>query len=342
MDAFALVRSRSRGFAWLPVLLFLAFVGTIFWLWQQQEHLRTTQRDSALRLEAAEHRLEALLVRQQAGDASLKQARDEINQLAQAQKALNTSLQGDHRQHWELAEVAYYVHLAERHLLLTQDVAGSRALLETADNILAQQDRNQWLTLRQAIAHDMLALKSADHIDAAGLYLRISAVADRIETLPSPLFAGRTQDPSLARITQGITPPMAANGDWRARLTALWAQGAAKFEHLISIRRTSQETAPLLDEEQRRFIKQTLHLSLAEAQLALLRHDETIYRRSLENARDTLVHYFLLADKTTYTGLQTELSALIGVDISPTLPDLSASVKAVAAAQALLGQEPPR
>jgi uroporphyrin-3 C-methyltransferase len=253
--------------------------------------------------------------------------RHALAQLQHQVDGLNTTLSADQRKQWQLAEVDYYVRLAEQHLILTRDVQGARALLDVADRILAATNDNDLLKLRAAIASDRLALSAASKVDVAGTYLRLSALDQRLALLPVPMEAGGHRQQGAIQ-APASAEPTAASG-WRDHMQDLMNQGVAKFRGLITVRHYAEPIKPLMSDAERALVTENLRLHLGQAQLALLHGEDSVYQASLKTAQDDFARYFQLLPAPEYTAIQQELAALAQVQVSPAVPDLRASVGAL-------------
>lgn len=259
-----------------------------------------------------------------------RQLRDELTQrgrqldeaearLARWDEALNNS----QRRVWVLNETGFYLRLAQQHLLLSRDLQGARALLDVIDKLLAQQSDNSLLPLRDAIARDRLALASSGG-DSTGVYLRISALADRLTALKLPVI------PDTAPINV-IPEPLPVSSS-----ASFWEKAWARLQQLVVVRRHDAPLQPLLNDGEQALVREALRIDLAQAQFALLRADAHIYSASLQAVADRLNRHFILLPPKELASLQEELSALQAIDARPVLPDLSASLNAL---QALTPQE---
>jgi uroporphyrin-3 C-methyltransferase len=93
---------------------------------------------------------------------------------------------------------------------------------------------------------------------------------------------------------------------------------------------------PLLAPEQQYFLRENIRLQLLAARLALLRGDRQIYRDSLQQARDWLLHHFDINQQATRWMLD-ELEQLADIDPRPDLPDISGSMRSLATATGAAG-----
>ena len=311
-------RSRWRHVLWLLTLVLLVVaVG-----------LGNMVREQTTRLSALEQRLDGL----EHSQSSDESTQDKNGQAWVAQQAqlhnlqgsvdrLNATLGGDQRRQWQLQEVSYYLHMAQQQLVLTHDVAGSFKLLDVASRILADSNDNDLMGLRQAVSNDQLALKLADHVDVAGIYLRLGALDQEMATLVLPMEAGGHRAEGV--VQQPDAPAPVAGSGWQARAAALLAQGAARFRSLITVRHYDEPIKPLLSDAQRALIIENLRLHLGQAQLALLRGDASIYTASLKTAQADFERYFQQLPINQFKTIQEELAALAAQSVAPTVPPIT-------------------
>lgn len=309
----AVIAVRSRPY--LAYLLALAALGVGAWgTWTALDDAVLLRDDHGklLRLEA---QLGDLRRQQQrlVDDITLKGRR--IDELSAALVRLDDTLNADQRRVWLLSESDHYLRLAQQHLLLTRDIVGARALLDVADRLLAAHGDNRLLPLRQAIARDRLALGAAQNLDVPGLYLRLGAFSERVAALRLPA-------PDRARPATAATVPVPA-------ATSVLESGLARLRSLVTVRHHGEPLQPLLSDADRALVRESLRLDLAQAQLALMRAEPTIFRASLVAAKGRLARYYGQLPQAEYQGLLRELDALAAIDIRPALPDLSDSIRAL-------------
>lgn len=318
---------RSRP--WLAYLLALAALGVGVYGWK----LVTEESDNVKvehdKLIILENRfVEAQRQQQRLVDDLTLRGR-QVDELTAKLAHWDDSLNADQRRVWLLSESDHYLRLAQQHLLLTRDVVGARTLLDVADRLLSAHGDNRLLALRQAMAKDRLALSAALNVDVAGLYLRLGALSERIGSLQLPILASERAP------QRGDVVPAPAETS-----SGLLASGWEKIRSLVTVRRYEEPVRPLLNESDRALVRESVRLDLAQAQLALLRGEPAIYKSSLNTAKGRLARYFPLLPKPEYNSLQQELNALAGIDISPALPDLANSIRALDALSAQTSRAP--
>lgn len=318
----AVIAVRSRPYlAYLLALLALGVGGYALWLALDDAAARRDDHAKLLRLETqlGEQRRQQQRLRD---ELTLKGR--QLDEQGAALGRLDATLNSDQRRAWLLNEAEHYLRLAQQHLLLTRDVTGALTLLEVADRQLAAFQDSRLLGLRQAIAQDRLALVAAGNVDVPGLYLRLSALSERLAGVQLPPHS----DERAQRRGEVVPPP--AEPATGGVLEAAWA----KLRRLVTIRHYDEPIRPLLNDTERALVREGLRLDLAQAQLGLLRGEPAVYQASLAEARSRLMRYFALLPRPEYEGLLRELTALASVDIRPALPDLTTSVLALEAATA--------
>lgn len=319
----AVIAVRSRPYlAYLLALAALGLGGYAGWLALQEAALLQADHGRLLTVDA---RLQELRRQQQrlVDDLTLKGRH--LDELSARLARLDATLSADQRRVWLLTEADHYLRLAQQHLLLTRDIAGARTLLDVADQLLAGHGDNRLLPLREALARDRLALTAALSVDVPGLYLRLSALSERIAGLSLPAPPRQAALPA---------PPAAAP-------EGLLAAGWERLRHLVTIRHHAAPLAPLLGPTEYALVRESLRLDLAQAQIGLLRGEPAVYRASLAAARGRLTRHFGQLPRAEYEGLLRELDTLAAQDIRPALPDLSRSLRALDALSAQGERQPP-
>jgi uroporphyrin-3 C-methyltransferase len=312
---------RSRP--WLAYLLALLALGVGAYGWKLATEESDNVKAEHEKLVSLESRFGEVQRQQQRLVDDLTLRGRQVDELTAKLARWDDTLNADERRVWLLSEADHYLRLAQQHLLLTRDVVGARTLLDVADRLLAAHGDNRLLGLRQAMAKDRLALSSALNVDVAGLYLRLGALSEHVGSLQLPILASER-----APQRGDVVPPPAATS------SGVLAAGWEKIRSLVTVRRYEEPVRPLLNESDRALVREAVRLDLAQAQLALLRGEPAIYQTSLKTAKGRLARYFPLLPKPEYNSLQQELLSLAAVDISPALPDLGNSIRALDALSA--------
>lgn len=308
------VKMRYRLFVSLLVVVFMAAAGYGLWqVWQQQSAERQSHD------QAVQRQFEQLLHSRDTLTAELSVLRREQEGLRGRFESLSQSLSPEQRRQWLTNETAYYLDLAEQHLQLQQDVAPALRLIELADSLLAPHADPGLTMLREGLAADRLTLMTVQQTDRAGLSLRIDALKQQAARLALPMYAGRVQTGKPV----ANDPPV----------SSVWEKGWQSFRNLITIRRYDAPVRPLLGDDQRWLLQQSVYLELTQAQLALWRNQNIRYQQSLADVR-ALLHDYAAMDPA-FAALQLELSALAAQTL-PEIPlSLSQSRKALSALKEL-------
>ncbi|NRQ01903.1 uroporphyrinogen-III C-methyltransferase [Marinobacterium sp. xm-d-530] len=329
-------KSASAILATIISLVALGAVGAGGYLAQQkltQLEERFNQRSAAQQLEAT-----AAVNDANAAVAELTESFQQIQAEKVAQTAEIATLQerlsdaikqveaGRERSEsdWRLAEAEYLLRLANQRILMENRAEGALALLRSTDTILKELDDVSLYPLRQSLASDISKLESVPNLDIEGTYLRVAALIERSKDLPTLTLEQQRQLPEL--IDNVISEQVDA--ETQQNITNGFAKAISKLESLIVIQRHDQPVEPILSPDQGHYLRQNIQMLLEQAQLALLRQQQSVFTTSLSRAQSLLMQYF---DKDNYTTsvLIQSLAELTTLNVSPTIPDISGSLKAL-------------
>lgn len=221
------------------------------------------------------------------------------------------------RSAWLLSEAEHYLRIANAQLGLAGDVEVAQISLGLADDSLRELNEPRMLPVRKLLAGEISALKAVPRPDTEGIVLSLGSLADNLESLPlkSPVrnsFKGQPEQPS-APLT-GLARAMAA--------------ARAAVASLVSIRHVDDPISPLLSEAQQTMLVRSLDLELQLAQLAIMRGDAGMYRRSVEAAVVRLRESFDVASPEVEAAIET-LTTLSTANLPEQLPDISGSLAAL-------------
>jgi len=225
---------------------------------------------------------------------------------------------------WRLAEAEYLLRLANQRILMENRAEGALALLRSTDTILKELDDVSLYPLRQNLASDISKLESVPSLDIDGTYLRIAALIERSKDLPTLTLEQQRQLPEL--IDKVMTEQ--TDAQTQQNITSGFAKAMNKLESLIVIQRHDQPVEPILSPDQGHYLRQNIQMLLEQAQLALLRQQQSVFTTSLSRAQSLLIQYFDQDNYTTRTLIQS-LAELTALNVSPTIPDISGSLKAL-------------
>lgn len=316
--------SMATPLAVLALFVAAASAAGSYYLWtlQQADAMARQQvlQDMNAKAESLQQGLQASLAEQNSKlEARLKLEQDARAGLEKNLAQLQTDL-GRDRNAWTLAEVRYYLRLANTRLLLLADVASARRALELADARVKSLASPALHKVRALLNDEITALKAVPEVDVEGASLRLIALARQVEDLP---MLTPTRD---ARAQANLPAAPADIRDWRAHARAIWAE----LKTLVTIRRTDRPVDALLAPDQMLFLRHNLRLKLEAARLALLQKDTVVYQASLTEAGEWIAAYFN-RDAATVKALLEQLKELATLELQPALPDISRSLAAVEA-----------
>jgi uroporphyrin-III C-methyltransferase len=187
-----------------------------------------------------------------------------------------------------VADIEQTLLLARQQLQLAGNVRAALIGLEAAETRLAQLDKPQLASLRNAIVKDMEQLKLLPAADIEGTNARLEALIRSVDRLKLE---------SEAEPPKAVDKPAAEEGgDALARLSR---EAWKEFKDLVRIRRLDNPEMPLLAPSQAYFLRQNLKLRLLAARLALLQRDEATFRADLTAARDWVERNFKHQDEVS-------------------------------------------
>jgi uroporphyrin-3 C-methyltransferase len=211
----------------------------------------------------------------------------------------------DQRQ-WRIAEAAYLLRVADLRARMEGDRDGSQALLEAADLLLLELDDPGLYPVREAIAAALANLRAQPVFDRVGIYLELEQLSDRVGALPLELPEFERAQPS----------PDSAAG------TIAWLQ--ATLTGLFDFRvHRPDPVRPLMAPDEAVYLRHNLQLKLEQAQLALLRGDQPVWRSTLEEALGWVQTYFDPRDPEA-AALALALARISEERIDVAAPDVSA------------------
>ncbi len=270
---------------------------------QQQMSQQKTELES--RLQQQQSSLDAAQQREQAMAKSLEETREKI-----------ASITGGDTNNWLLAEADYLVKLAGRKLWSEQDVATATALLKSADASLGQMNDPSLIAARRALNSDIADLAGVSQIDFDGIILRVNQLSNQVDNLR--LADNDNDDAPMDADSQELSGSLS---EWRQNLTRSWHNFMDNF---ITIRRRDATEVPLLAPNQDVYLRENIRSRLLVAAQAVPRHQEEVYKQSLETVATWIRAYYDTNDATT-KGFLAELDALSQQSIAMDLPDSLAS-----------------
>jgi len=304
----------------IAIILVIALGGGLYYHGHQQSLAQAASN------EALSEQLDALQKTQQQDKqqiAALLAQQDKTRQDAERQQAsfgrqLNelqdkvASISGSDAKTWLLAQADYLVKLAGRKLWSDQDVTTAAALLKSADASLADMNDPSLIDVRRALNEDVGSLSAVAQVDFDGIILKLNQLSNQVDNLR--LADNDTDDSPMDSDSSSLSGSLA---EWRQNLTKSWHNFMDDF---ITIRRRDTSAEPLLAPNQDVYLRENIRSRLLIAAQAVPRHQDEVYKQSLESVSTWVRAYFDTSDPSTKAFLE-ELDNLSQQSVSMDVPD---------------------
>lgn len=270
------VKSRS----WLAVFAFLLSLGAIaaagFVWWQNQLWLQNQEQLNQIKQQS-------LLNTQQSLNQQQAQITDLLSKLSQQQNTQQSTQQSidlmqnrvkelgeSQPNYWLAAEANYLINLAERRLLVEQDVNTAIQLLVDASQRLAAMQDPSVFHIRTAVSEDIAALRVVKQPNTDDIYLTLSGLLNQVKTLPFD----QAHIPDLKQESEQTVEVSDNIDDWQHNLAV-----SAKrfFAHFITVRKQGTQVQPQLPADQQWYVRSNLTTQLLMAQNAVLDKNQQRY-----------------------------------------------------------------
>lgn len=321
---------RASGILWLLLIVLIAGGGA--WWWFYGQHMLPQQQPdvditSDLRAEisqlkgqlsgaedarvALSDRLEKQILEQQAT----------LSSHARRLRELATTTRTD----WLLAEAEYLLRLGNQRLLTERNSENALALLLSADDILRELDDVKLLSVREALARNIVALKSQPEVDHEGLYIKLKVLAEESANLsvvpPQMPSSSGAAEPELQQQDEAELP-------WYTPLLNAGRVVLAEAEKLVVVRRRDNPVDPLLSPEQEKLLRLQLGVIFKQSQLALLGEQQQVYEASLAEATALLENHFQVNELAAQSLIE-QLTWLQQQTVVQVRPDISEGLDAL-------------
>ncbi len=320
---------------WLPfvapaLIVLLAVAGFGWWLFAYSPTSAATQN----RIAEIGSQLDSL--RQELG-SNAKSVQEEITRLQKTDQTVQ-SLQEAHGISIEklallasqdsedliFAEINYLLGIAQQRLSFERDVPTAIRAMEAADQRLSNLIRPDLEKVRAVLSADLNDLRAVPVADLTGPALYLADVSSRIESLP---FQGGFLRPPAEDAAQGGEQPP----EPRSTVSSLdefvlrvWSD----LKGLVSIKPLGAEDARIFDPNFEKLIEQQLALEIGNARLELSRRDGAAFKATLGVLAGLLGRYYDREDRSV-AGILEELAKMQSLELSPPIPDVAKSIKAV-------------
>jgi uroporphyrin-3 C-methyltransferase len=212
------------------------------------------------------------------------------------------------------AEAEYYLVVANGELTLIGDFESAVTALELADGRLAELGNPELAPVREAIAGELLALRSVRLPDVEGIVFSLGGLAARADDLPLradfPRSLRAEADPAI---------------DAEPGFGRLWLSIKGALLGLVRIERRDDPVPQALSAAERELARRQLQIELELARVAALRADEEAFMSGLEAAIGILRRDFD-AEADDVEGALASLRELRSSEIDPERPDISRSL----------------
>lgn len=317
----------------LGFILFLFVLGSyagLFWLWQMQktqtqsvnqtvsQSLKGYQGDSqqglAMAKQADERSVElqakTLVLEEKIADLTAQQSQTQttLTQMnAQASDAL-------------INEVSHLVNMADQQLKFAGNIKAAIMALEAADLPLAQSGAPEYLEIRTSLGNDLAALKAFPALDMAALSNQLTSVQHLLDGVP--LLQDQNGIEDHAQETEKAAEAPVQQSTIQSNL---WTQ----FKQFIMIEKIDAPAQPLVNVEQKFYLKENLKLRLLTARIALMQRNADVFKQDLEAIRLWVTQYY----DTQHPNAEKAMSmiqGLLATELGVALPNVQASLDAIA------------
>ncbi|GAA0513019.1 uroporphyrinogen-III C-methyltransferase [Tatumella terrea] len=266
---------------------------------------QTSQQQLSQQLSSATQALQDARLQQGATDKELSTLRDKV-----------ASLTGNDSNSWLIAQADYLVKLAGRKLWSDQDVTTAAALLKSADGSLAQMDDPSVLNIRRALTNDISTLSAINQVDYDGIILQLNQLSNGVDNLrlADDEDSSNPMDADSKELSGSLT-------QWRENLEKSWHNFMDNF---ITIRRRDNTAQPLLAPNQDIYLRENIRSKLLIAAQAVPRHQNEIYKQSLESVSSWVRAWYDTSDPATRAFLS-QIDALEQQNIAMDVPDALSS-----------------
>jgi len=219
------------------------------------------------------------------------------------------------RDAWLLAEAEYYMQIANAQLQLAGNPQLASLALTHADDRIIQLADPRLTGVRQALADELRALEVLEKPDIAGITLTLASLAGVVDSMPLRQEVAVHEDPASSTIDPDVTGMDRAMASVRNAVSGI-----------VSVRRTEEAMQPLIAPEAQYFLRANLALQLQAARLAVLRGEEAVFRRSLDDADGWIEEYYD-PDSNAVRNARETIAEIRSSVFNVAMPDISRSLR---------------
>lgn len=323
--------ARSSLAAPLALLLALIAIGVSGMLWWQYRsfYVSLDQTDAA-----TGQALERVRAEQRALQDAVNDANEDVETLRQLNASVNDrvdalpnrfvdlerrldAVQGgsfDARDTLLRSEAEYYLTIASTELTLARNWDNAITALELADGRLAELANPELAPVREAIAEELLALRSVRLPDIEGLMFSLGRLAARAQALPM-----------RADLPANYPNAGADTDEAEPGLERLWLAIERTLLGLVHVERRDEPVAQALSAAERELGRRQFELELEIARTAALRAQSQAFQSAIDRAIALLERDFD-TDTAEVDGALALLREMRGLEVDPKRPDIGESL----------------
>jgi uncharacterized protein HemX len=218
------------------------------------------------------------------------------------------------------SEAEYYLSIANTELSLAGDWDNAIKALELADGRLAEIANPQFASVREAIAGELLALRSVRLPDLEGVVFSLGRLAARADSLPLRSDVRGAEDRGQGAVD-----------DAEPGLGRLWLTIKRTLAGLVRVERRDAPIEPALTAAQRLLARRQFEVELELARVAALRTHAQAFESALQRATEILQRDFE-SGAPEVDGAISLLKEMQGLDVAPKRPEIGGSLNLLRAA----------
>lgn len=213
---------------------------------------------------------------------------------------------------WSRLEAAALLRLAQQQALAASSLPSAIRLYQQVAELLRRSNDPQLQPVRAAVQLELDALRAVRLPPLNDLYLQLGQLIDQLD-----LLQVQSDDEAPLRFSAPSSAALPADAGWREQLKQSLGQ-------YFVLQRQDAPILARLTPEQAFLIRQAVALQLESARLALLQGDSTLYRATLDAARDALASQLQGEAKPA---MLASIQRLRDSNIAPRLPALGAALQ---------------
>lgn len=291
--------SKSVGkptLVWLCLLvLFIAIIAGMSFVYNQyrlqkdilanmEEQLENKIATLSLEQDVLSKEVEQQLISQQ---TQVQQGLDDLASRVDSNATKLLALSSVNRDDWKLAEINYLLRMADYRVLMEKDNVNALALAMSADEVLSSLDQTGLQQIRKILAEEIAVMKMAGRVDREGIYMQISALANQIEAIPFVQPLAELGEPEEIE-------PVIESTSFKQKAKDFFREIWLKLKPDLRVHNHGIEINAILPPAEQTYLRQNLRLMMEQAQAALLRGEEEIYKDSLIKAKNWINQYYQL------------------------------------------------